>query len=240
MIAILLSGHTRTVEKTAQSFNNSFRNLDKKIFCHFWNTIGHTTPVWWNINGDGIKDKINPVCISNLYHPDKILVEEEKKFKTENILFNQVRGYEAVHSQWESIYQSYKLMEEYERENDIRFDIILKTRYDLYYETIIDVSELNTSKANYIYFLATPHSKTCKIYSDILYFCNRNIFSQIMEFRSVMDNYFDIAIQKHGYIEGEQPFTKYIKEKNNFNCNIMYSNLKTWIYRLNGEKIILY
>ncbi len=240
-IAILLTGHVRTYQQTFQSFFSNIINLNNvKIFCHCWNTIGHIASCWWSKNGDGNQSEIDKLDIKNKYNPAKILIEEQKNFISQNKFYNEVGGYSAVHSQWLSIYQAYKLMEEYEKENDMRFDVVLKTRYDIFYENIISNIELQEAMCSYIYFLPTPHSKTCKLYSDIIFFCNRNIFSKIIDFNNVMDNYFDEAIKYHKVIEGEQPFTKYIKNNNNFNCEIKYSSLKTWIYRLNGDKIILF
>jgi hypothetical protein len=242
-IAMLFSGHFRTAQNTSKLLLQSFpENIN--IFCHCWKNISHTDHVWWSKNGDGENalKQIEEQELINLYNPKKILIEEQKTFRSKNKFYNEIGGYQAVCSQWYSVFQSFNLMKQFEIENNMKFDIIIKNRYDLGYINKINIEELNDiyKNKNIIYFLPTPHSIDSGIFSDILFFTSRGIFEKIIKFNDELEQYFDEAIKWHKIIEGERPFTAYIRKKNNFNCQIKYSNLKCYIERMNGDKIKIF
>lgn len=234
MLSVILSGHVRTFQQTYQSFNDCF-NMEKNVYCHSWNTRGHSDHVWWSNIGDGIINKVNEEKLSEklkeYYNPKKILIEEQQKYVSKNPLYNSIGGYQSVHGMWQSIKNCYDMVK--------NSDIILKTRYDIFYNNIIDKKEIENvyNRRNLIYLLPTPHSKSAKIYSDILFFTSKEMFDKIITFNEEMDKYLNEAIKHHKIIEGERPFTAFLKT---LDCEIKYSNLNCTLLRLNGDQHILY
>jgi len=244
-IAILLTGHYRSAIQTYESFHQAFAHLQPKIFCHSYNKISHKNHVWWNKTGDG--EKANKIITKDnfiFYKPTKLLIEQEQVFVCKDKpLYNEVGGYNSVHGMWYSIEQAYNLMLEYEKENNMQFDIVIKTRYDLFYNTKINMNEIKDvfKNPNTIYIIPSPHSLDYSLRHDSFIIISRNIFVKIIEnFPKIMDKYFDVSIRKHKVIEGEFPFTMFLSENKNFDCQMKYSDLKLHIIRLSGERIPLF
>jgi hypothetical protein len=244
-IAILFTGHIRTLNQTYQSFNHAFTGLNPNIFCHTWNKISHQDHVWYSKDGDGnlATRVITPNDFIHYLKPKKFQIDIQQKYVSDNPKYNEVGGYSAVHSQWESIKKAWELMLDYERKNNIKFDVVIKTRYDLFYNNKIDINELKdvVINKNIIYVLKTPHTVDHRIYSDIMIIAPRDIYEKIVTgFPVIMDKYFDIAILKHKIIEGEYPLTVYLSNNKYFGCTMKYSNLKLNLIRLNNERIPLF
>jgi hypothetical protein len=241
-IGIIISGHCRSFEQTYQSFNNCFQNYNH-VFISTYNEITHQDKVWWNNSFE--KDKslitINSEILDRYYRPRKIKIIKQENYKSDIELYNTIGGYNAIHNMWNSILNSYKLLQQYERENNIKFDIIIRTRFDLEYLNTINKQELESLiNKNILYLLPTPHSRSSKLYSDMFFICRNETFKKILNFNNVMDKYLQISIDKHNIIEGEQPFTKYIKDNDNLSCYIKYSDLKCNLVRIDGSKHILF
>lgn len=237
MIGILLTGHMRTAHKTYESFHECFKTINKKIFCHSWSTIGHTDPVWWSNVGDGNIQKIESDKIKEYYYPENYLIEEQEKFITDNELYKRYGGYQAIHGQFKSVKRAFNLLKQYEIDNNIRFTYIIKARYDIEYLNQFSYTGITTDN---IYVIPTFHSKACNLYTDIMFMSDRDTFEKIIEFDTEMDKYLHLAIEKHHIIEGEAPFTEFLKSNNFFGKNIDNLYLNCNIKRLNGETINLY
>jgi len=211
----------------------------QKDFLTFYKIYFTKYKVWYSNIGDGEKAKniTNIGEVISYYNPTKIIVTTQKNIVSSNELFNTIGGYNAVHNQWYSINQAYNLMVNYEKENNMTFDFIIKTRYDLEYLNVFDKKELGNKECFWV--IPTFHSQVCKIYTDMLFFTGREKFEKIINFKNVIDNYLQSAIDKHNIIEGEQPLTEYIRD-NKLDSIMNYSKLRCNLIRLNGERIGLY
>jgi hypothetical protein len=242
-IAIQLCGNLRTFEKTIESFKKAFDGLDIDIFCHTWNTLGHIDNVWWSQDGDGkIKGVDQEVLnkVINFYSPKKILVDRSNSYNPPFVEWS--KGYNAVKNQWDSNYRCNELRKQYEKEMNIKYDLVIKTRCDiLFEESFKEILNNYTSmkdKNNTLYVLNTPTSKKKSLYNDIMFFGSPSAIDQALGFTQKMEDYLHYAMDIFKVIEGEAPFTYFLKDLKNL--EVEKYNLKCKILRLNGKTEPLY
>lgn len=140
-IAILISGHLRNYETCYYNLKLNLLDLlheyDIDIFFHTWDTLNYN-----------IEDKINKEEVKKiieLFNPKKYEFEDDLKFRNEIILnknfynLNLIKysynndPIEFVKSQINSFYGRYKtnvLKQEYENENNIKYDFVISKRFD--------------------------------------------------------------------------------------------------------------
>ena len=148
--AVLFPGHVRTFELNYQShmryFINKYGidNVDFFVWC--WDDLGFWSPD--NTDGsfppDGVYNKsgkLNKEWLENLLKPKKICVE---KVEDHREIINQsalkvkekhntwTRVYNIV-SCWYVIYQCDLLRRKYELENNFKYDIVIRSRFDIEY-----------------------------------------------------------------------------------------------------------
>jgi len=141
-IAILISGHLRNYETCYYNLKLNLLDLLQEyeidIFFHTWDTVNYT-----------IKDKINKEEVKKiieLFNPKKCEFEDDLTFRNKIILndkFNNLNllkycynnnEIEFIKSQVNSFYGRYKtnlLKQEYESENNITYDFVISTRFDV-------------------------------------------------------------------------------------------------------------
>lgn len=139
-IAILLCGHIRTWEKCKETFIKIFDKYDADIFIHTYYTQNGYHPYIkevYNLQDDkkellpqefyklfenlNIKD----LCIENQEEIDK---EIRENFK------NPIKPFYDIIAQYRKILLCNNMRKEYEIKNNIKYDIIFKTRFDLMYD----------------------------------------------------------------------------------------------------------
>ena len=136
-IALCLSGQPRGLE-TAHRFvkKNLLSKWDVKVFCHVWHDPGKEMPQLW------------------LYQPEKTEVEEPIK--------PDLRKYTRVpppqpnwkvkdpalstYAQFYSLMKANNLKRQYEKENNMMFDWVIRSRYDFALNTEIPFDTLDSSK----------------------------------------------------------------------------------------------
>ena len=130
-IAILLSGHIRK-NSILKGFNQFCTNENYHVFIHTWDNIG--------IKGNEtlLNDTSVPTSviseINKFTNVKKHEIENNKSWiesqEIKDNYFNFSSPEIFIKSQLYSINKSYKLMEEYSKENNIEYDIVLKVRFD--------------------------------------------------------------------------------------------------------------
>jgi len=130
-VAILLSGHIRknSILKGIRQFCN---NANYHIFIHTWDNLGLKG------NETSLNDASIPTTvmseINNFTNLKKYEIENNKSWiesqEMRNNYFNFSSPEIFIKSQLYSINKSYKIMEEYSKENDIEYDVVLKVRFD--------------------------------------------------------------------------------------------------------------
>lgn len=103
-VAICISGQLRTGIKAKICFDNFFNGLDADIFYHSWDLDQY------------IIDNVN-----DLYKPKRFLVEDS--FPSGSM--------GSFGSMLYSITQANELKKQYEIDNNFRYDLVIKTRFDL-------------------------------------------------------------------------------------------------------------
>lgn len=132
-LAIHLFGHARTYKKTAESFLNNIveANKDKwdiDIFMHTWDMFEPLAQTSWHKHNEtlsGVKLQDNDIKdMQDAYKPKRYIVEtlqEENGFKLSHKKVNDMRRNYAI-------------------ENNIKYDYMLYTRYDILFTTKLDLS----------------------------------------------------------------------------------------------------
>lgn len=180
-IAVLFPGHPRTYKQTFENFKENILNVYKEytldIFIWAWDELGYWTPS--NEDGSvpqygvyGNSGKANIPEIINLYKPKKYRFEKLEEH-TENIMSYQkkiikkkypfVRPFNNV-SCWYTIHQCDMLRREYEKENNMEYDIVLRFRFDLEITRPIILTGRFTFSTD-IWGVPVPHG-----YDDTLFF----------------------------------------------------------------------
>jgi len=128
-IAICLSGQFRTGEYALPSTLKFFQGHDCDYFCHSWqdNNMRLATPDRYRKFLDTVDNQYSKEYIESALEqikPKKVVIDE----KSHNIPW---------HGPWSQMFYSIMianwLKKEYEFENNFRYDIVVKTRYDFVY-----------------------------------------------------------------------------------------------------------
>ena len=144
-LAICFSGSLRSLEYCFENFIEKIFNPNKnyfviKLFYYIPNDINHM--------------KIN---IANNFNPI-VKMENDKAMPDINIIWNGRSSNNKVNDNVSSagiygylqqlygIQESYKLVENYEKENNINFDIILRVRTDVIFKNELDLQKYNIDK----------------------------------------------------------------------------------------------
>jgi hypothetical protein len=106
--AVCISGQIRTALESIKSFNSFFEHEDIDVFIHTWYLPGvddHTE----------IIEQIN-----TLYKPKKFVIEKSKHHERLNF-----------ETMLKTIFLSNELRKDYEIENDVKYDVVVRYRFDL-------------------------------------------------------------------------------------------------------------
>lgn len=149
-VAICLSGHLRGYELNLPSIQKFIaKPLNADVFLHTWDTIGKQIRMTKGVVGpvpdesEGVIPDVSryfsnlkkvKVENNNTFLKDLDYLEEQKFFLYGMELRNGLYGGQAepkyIFSQIYSINQSFKLMEEWEAENNFKYDYVIKLRVD--------------------------------------------------------------------------------------------------------------
>ncbi len=145
-IAVEVSGHLRTFEYCGALLKENLLNhYDCDVFIHTWDKTEHQQLSWHGKKGmhggadinlvtEGIKIKVQ-----NIYKPKKIIYDNEKELK-------KISGFLAhpnkqanflgfsLQAVWNTLYtevKAHQLMKQYAKENNIEYDFVIRTRFDI-------------------------------------------------------------------------------------------------------------
>jgi hypothetical protein len=130
-IAICLSGQFRTGEYALPSLLNFFQGHDCDYFCHSWqdNNMRLVTPDRHRKTLDTIDSKFDKDYIEStlqqILKPKKIVIEEHSRRDAPYVGPWSELFYSLMMANW--------LKKEYEVENNFKYDLVVKTRYDFVY-----------------------------------------------------------------------------------------------------------
>jgi hypothetical protein len=162
-VAVCLSGQPRFAE---HAYPNIYETLIKPnnadVFFHCWydkELVGkpyvnyHVNGWDYSNNKSQYQNNMDELLL-NLYKPKKYIFENEKNFidtklELDDILKTHARHYtreyfvNMLYSSWYSINKSNLLKEQYRLENDVKYDFIIRARFDTTLNHIINCSMLN-------------------------------------------------------------------------------------------------
>lgn len=167
-IALILCGYARTYHR-ASVFHKKLTDLPNvDVFIHTWDDIGFKnrnflTNSWIDANSP----KLDIDYMTSTYNPKKMKVENNNEILNTLSLKDKISPIFAfngqakddcskyINSQLYSIYQGYKLVEEYEEENNFKYTGIIKLRFDFCIKHFNEANFLNDIQQNIIWF---PHA----------------------------------------------------------------------------------
>lgn len=141
-VALCLSGESRNWDSCYSSvYEQIIKKYNCDIFIHTWGIKGKQIPHHYIENYTHFFEFPDYKFIEK-YNPKKIKIDYPNydlfKLKIPNSRF-----YNTL-MMWYSIYQSNDLRKEFERENNIKYDCIIRCRFDLFFEHF-EIQELNSN-----------------------------------------------------------------------------------------------
>lgn len=200
-IAILLRGHIRKSNEILENFKNNLiinnSNLEIIIFIHTWDLVNKGFPD--KVNYDELKKKYN--ILSN----DNIIMENQDNVKETPLFYNNA-NIKKFRYQLHAIHKLKEMVQNYELNNNIKFDYFFFTRFDLNYSmnlsTIIEKMGKNNILTidNFIYY-------------DLYAFVDRVAFEKYGDMYLLPSKKIKNMYKSYGV----NPIIDYIIKKNNFN-----------------------
>ena len=197
-IALCLSGQLRFLQEGYREMILPFilDGNDIDVFVHTWN-IDDDQDGKSYINGGGFPMG-NPVNkgimleIFDLYKPVKCLIQKQVPFQNGKYPERTLPGIKShnLFSMFYSVYKSNQLKKEYEKENNFKYDIVVRSRFDIKLDKKIDFL-IDTSKVyipfncfdtsnGYVDSISYSNSKYMDIYADTF-----NNIDRIMETHNI-------------------------------------------------------
>lgn len=234
-IAVCISGQPRTWKNCIGSWFNVFlgneiyKNVD--VFCHVWdyNTVPNC------ISGKSEIEKVSPEEIQSLtknLRPKKVLIESFKEF----VPFKSAQpiNYSPFLSQFYGIMRAARLKKEYEIENNIMYDVVVRLRYDAFFFNRVynDFPQVTENTMHGFHFTWDPLINQGRI-GDIFWFADSQTYDIIADYYLNIHTIDPGIKDKIRDFAPEHIFFHYIK-KNNINIQPNYWDIK--LFRKSAEE----
>jgi hypothetical protein len=141
-IAVCFSGQPRTWKKCTNTWNSILQHHGQAtqidVFCHLWdfNTVSNATEFKGNQSVKVPQEEIDELI--TFLKPKKVLIESEKTLEPMDP--TQAITVPSWLSQFYGINRASRLKKEFEVENDLMYDLVVRARYDTVYQS--QVSEI--------------------------------------------------------------------------------------------------
>jgi SAM-dependent methyltransferase len=150
--ALCISGHLRTFEDNYQSVKTHILDkLDCDVFIHTWDIMGlsyrFTDGSLYAIETQRLAERIK-----QLYNPKKMVMEPAQTFKASPLMHARQldhRDIPGILSMYYKIEACNKLKSEYEKEQNFKYDCVIRFRGDLYMESDLPID--NITNLNYLF-----------------------------------------------------------------------------------------
>jgi len=161
-IAVCISGEIRTWKEIKHTWNKLIRinNVEVDFFIHTWDTVFPSSIFINEKREEGLTDEeiynqfTKPVDekllnqVLDHYKPVNYLIESPREFKPKNR--EQTIFMKNHLSQYYGIMKAGRLKREYEIENDFMYDLVIRARFDIKFDSVIIVDD-NKPETNVIY-----------------------------------------------------------------------------------------
>jgi hypothetical protein len=242
-IGLVLFGHLRSFRSTHDSYKQFLKTLQQSgnvdVFCHTWDIEESVTTSWWKENkpGDIPSATVNANEIEEKYNPVKYIIESSRQFDDAGFNIKSAIPIAGILSMLHSQQQAFKLLEQHSSENNITYDIVIKSRYDLLYEIAPAFSNAISDciNNNCLYLPTSNPYELGGSFSDVFVMGTMKLVKEYFgfaeNFKTAAENY-----QKKGYKEflPELCLTIYLIEKKIAIREL--TGLRIHILRMNGDK----
>lgn len=148
-IAVLLTGMPRYLEQSKLYSRNLFKGHEVDYFCHAWfDKTKKTEEKSWHKTE--IKTDLNTEQkIIDNYNPKSYLIEPQRQFELpRNYNYNTSwpQPFFIVYSHFYSVKTANLLRRIYEKENNIKYDLVIKLRYDVVIANKVDWTSYDLNK----------------------------------------------------------------------------------------------
>jgi Type II intron maturase len=203
--AISFSGQSRFVLEGLKSFQDNLINFnDYDVFIHTW------------------EGPLNKDCY--LYEPKSILIEPQKNVVPSNVKESSKEAFTHF-SMFYSIKESLRLLNEYEQKNNIKYDSIIRTRFDVSLESKLNIEQFDLREGVY-----SPN--VCGNPAVISDWLNFSVAENIKLYGDIYDNivnYFKVGVN---ITSGEELITYMLK-----NNNILIKKIPCELFLLRDRNI---
>jgi hypothetical protein len=231
-VGLCISGHFRSFERAYPSILSSIiQRYSPDLFIYAPSMIGN--------DGADRGDKhvmrvpITPDRLTKLFSPKKFIIEPARSWdmsRYKGRIGSGCRNPNMVKGMYYGIYAANQLKREYERENGFIYDVVIRARADLFFESSLERAELeNCSHTGGIYF---PKFGSYGGLNDQFAFGNSASMDVYADTYTRLDQYFDMGCIWHA-----ETLMKFSMEQTN--TPILRSSIKFYILRADGRKFRL-
>lgn len=152
-IALCISGHLRTFDSNFKTVKEHILDkFDCDTFIHTWDTLGLSyRPGDSNLHIADTHKHLH--TINQLYSPKKIVIEKAKHFNITPLMHQRCNEHRDIHgilAMFYKIEECNKLRQEYELENNFKYDFVIRFRGDLWLEELFPIDNRITSNHLYL------------------------------------------------------------------------------------------
>ena len=187
-VAILLSGHTRSIKYTINNILKLKNCLNSDIFIHTWSEVNQKGKHIWKKENEtydiSVEDNIS--LIKKKLEPK--LFKIEKNSVDINDLKCDRKVYSNTLSMVIGIYKAFNLLKSFENKNSFKYTHIIRYRFDLEIESVnrIKNSILNLN-ANCVLLVRHNWASCLGVYSDIFIALTRKNFeNSIVDMKNII------------------------------------------------------
>lgn len=150
-VAILLNGNLRTIEKCSENIYNSFNHLSPDYFVSTYrNQYGYHPYIqtFLQYHDDPILEDSQVLEKFYKFNPKLVFIEnvnDVNEFYSKEVgkLSPNMNNIESSYLQYLKIKKGLNLIEQFENNNNIKYDVIIKTRCDIIHKNIVGIDLSN-------------------------------------------------------------------------------------------------
>jgi hypothetical protein len=231
-IALCFSGQPRTWRKCISTWHNILIQNDRldnvDVFCHVWDFNTKSNAIQHPKKNNNEVEMVNKEDIHDLLKilkPKKFLVESQRNFSP--FRPNQPITTSSFLSQFYGIMKAARLKKEYEIENNLMYDVVVRVRYDSYFNTQVsnDFVLIKENTMHGFHFGWDFKTNRGRI-GDIFWFADSQTYDIIADYYlNIHTINSDLVKSNRSDFVPENVFFHYIK-KNNVNINLNHWNIQ--------------
>lgn len=231
-VAILLTNSVRINHDVRENIKDFLSDLDNTINVDFFCTTWFNNELNFNDINNLFDFKILDIECQNDYSNSFILNYDNYKnfcnsYTNENPLyklysepnFQAGGGINSLYTVYK-IYRGYKLIENYSKKNNIKYDVVIRTRFDLEFLSKISIDQLIEAKNNDSFF-GRNMKKEMDLSRDFFFYtdnwiCDDYFYANFETFKKIADLYFqyyEYSIKHNTWITHIW-FKEYINDNN--------------------------